>query len=706
MGTGKLSSLILTAVAFLLMGLAVPGAAASHGESPAVAAVIELQPETKHRQLDKAITHLLSYQHYRRSKLDDQLSELILDAYLEALDFNRSHFLASDVAAFAKYRRTLDNYLRAGNLQPAFEIFNVYLRRLEERTERIRRQLTEPVDFGIDESVELDRQDAPWPRSPAELDEIWRKRLKNELLTLILAGQDLETARQTLERRYDGRLRRTVQSTSEDVFQTYMNAVSRSFDPHTAYFSPRTSENFNIQMRLTLEGIGTVLRMEDERIEVVELVPGGPADLSGQLRPGDSIVGVGQGDREPMVDVIGWRLDDVVQLIRGQRGTVVRLQVVSGKAPADAMGRTLRLVRDTIRLENQAAKHEIQSLSVNGRVYRIGIITIPTFYSDFAAAQRGDVDYRSTTRDVRRLLLELRNEPVDGVLIDLRQNGGGSLQEAVELTGLFIDEGPVVQVRNALGSVEVATDPDPALIYDGPLAVLVDRFSASASEIFAGALQDYGRAVIIGEQTFGKGTVQQLIDLSRYVPRARGDVGQLKLTFAKFYRINGSSTQNRGVVPDLAFPSAYDSDEVGESAQDHALPWDEISPVRYRTYQRLGAIVPMLNRRHRQRIESDAAFRELLAEIQEAKDLRGQTQVSLMKSKRQAEYEQAQARLRARDNQHRIAQGLRPLGIDEDAADDVEAPDLLLNEAARIAADMANLLQPRRGNGRVVMTGR
>lgn len=706
MGTRKLTSVMLTAVALLLMGLAGPGATAGQGKSPAVTAVAELQPESKHRQLDQAITRLLSYHHYQRSKLDDQHAELILDAYLEALDFNRSYFLASDVAAFGKYRHTLDNYLRAGNLQPAYEIFNVYLRRLAERTERIRRQLAEPVDFDIDESVELDRQDALWSRSPAELDEIWRQRLKNELLTLVLAGQDLGTARQTLERRYDGRLRRTVQSTSEDVFQTYMNAVSRSFDPHTAYFSPRTSENFNIQMRLSLEGIGTVLRMEDEQIQVVELVPGGPADLSGQLHPGDSIVGVGQGDRGAMVDVIGWRLDDVVQLIRGRRGTVVRLQVISGKAPADAMGRTLRLIRDTIRLENQAAKSETRSFSVNGRVYRIGIITIPTFYSDFAAAQRGDADYRSTTRDVRRLLVELRQEAVDGVLIDLRQNGGGSLQEAVELTGLFIDEGPVVQVRNALGSVEVATDPDPALIYDGPLTVLVDRFSASASEIFAGALQDYGRAVIIGEQTFGKGTVQQLIDLSRYVPRARGDVGQLKLTFAKFYRINGSSTQNRGVVPDIGFPSTYDSDEVGESAQDHALPWDEISPVRYRTYRRLGAIVPMLNRRHRQRIESDPAFRDLLVEIQEAKDARGQTRVSLMKSKRQAEYEHLQARQRERDNQRRIAQGLQPLDIDEAPADDAEAPDLLLNEAAHIAADMTDLLQPRRGNGRVVMTGR
>lgn len=708
MGTYTHPLLRIAGLILLLLVLPLSSVLARQDEPSSPVAIADLAPDATHRKLDQAITRLLSHHHYRRAKLDDRQSQAILDAYLESLDFNRSYFLASDVAGFTrKYRYTLDNHLQAGNLQPAYEIYNVFQRRLQERIDYALQQLRKPVDFSIDESVRVDREDLPWPRSRTELDEIWRKRLKNELLTLVLAGQDLAEARATLSKRYEGSLRRAAQANNEDVFQTYMNAVSRSFDPHTAYFSPRTSENFNIQMSLSLEGIGSVLRMEDERVKVVELVPGGPADLSGQLRPDDNIIGVGQGDTGQMMDVIGWRLDDVVDLIRGPRGTVVRLQVVPGSAGASAVGKTVRLVRDTIKLEKQAAKAEVTSTPGRGHDYKIGVITIPTFYSDFAAAQRGDTDYRSTTRDVRNLLEELAWQHVDGILIDLRQNGGGSLQEAVELTGLFIAEGPVVQVRNSLGSVEVATDPDPELVYDGPLAILVDRFSASASEIFAGALQDYGRALVIGEQTFGKGTVQQLIDLERFIPSASGDVGQLKLTFAKFYRINGSSTQHRGVIPDISFPATYDSHEVGESSQEHALPWDRIKPVDYESNRRLSAITPILARRHRERIATDRGFQYLVEEIEEAKKLREETTVSLVKSKREAEHEKTEARQRERMNQRRIIQGLRPLRDGEEIADDEDQPDPFLDEASRIVADLVDLLGSRtRDSGRIVMTGR
>lgn len=693
----------------LVLLLAIPATVACQTEA-ALPVLPQLAPAPKYVKLDQTITRLLSDYHYRQAKLDNERSVMILAAYLQALDASRTYFLASDMATFnRKYRTTLHDYLLAGNLQPAYDIFNVYQRRLAERTVWILGQLRHAnFDFKVDESLELERKNAPWAASQAEQDEIWRKRLKNELLTLMLAGKDLAAARETLEKRYEVRLRGTAQYTSEDVFQLYMNAVSHSFDPHTAYFSPRTFENFNIQMRLSLEGIGTVLRMEEERVTVVELVPGGPADLSGQLKPGDQIIAVGQGEKGPMVDVIGWRLDDVVDLIRGSRNTVVRLQVVPAKAGPNSVGKTVRLVRDTVKLEKQAAKKEVKTFPLGDHQVKLGIISIPMFYSDFAAAQRGERDYRSTTRDVRRLLEELKREPVDGIVLDLRQNGGGSLQEAVELTGLFIPDGPVVQVRNSSGGVEVEKYPGAGLIYDGPLAVVVDRFSASASEIFAGAIQDYGRGVVIGEPTFGKGTVQTLIDLNRFLPNIKESVGQLKLTIAKFYRVNGSSTQHRGVIPDIALPSAFDPKEVGESAQEYALPWDEIKPVQYPANHRLASLLPELERRHQKRIAANPAFAVLLEDVAAAKQAREKTTVSLLKSKRQAEWEQAQAKQRERENQRRIALGLPPLRSDEILPEggeegDSKQPDLLLDESARILVDLIDLLDKQEGGQRALV---
>ena len=694
----------------LLVLLAIPGTVACQTEPT----LPQLAPAPKYVKLDQTITRLLADYHYRQARLDDAQSALILSAYLQALDANRSYFLDSDIESFnKKYRATLDDALLAGNLQPSYDIFNTYQRRLVERTNWIVNQLRSGTfDFNVDESVQLDRKNAPWATSSAELDEIWRKRLKNELLTLILAGKETPPPKEALLKRYEARLRGLAQYTSEDVFQLYMNAVSRSFDPHTAYFSPRNFENFNIQMRLSLEGIGTVLRMEDERVTVVELVPGGPADLSGQIKPGDHIIGVGQGEKGAVVDVIGWRLDDIVDLIRGPRNTVVRLQVVPAKAGPNAPPKTLRLVRTTVKLDKQAAKQEIKTFPLAGRQVKIGIISIPMFYSDFAAAQRGERDYRSTTRDVRRLLQDLKQAKVDGIVLDLRQNGGGSLQEAVELTGLFIPEGPVVQVRNSGGGVEVENDPDPGLVYDGPLAVLVDHYSASASEIFAGAIQDYGRGVVIGDPTFGKGTVQTLIDLGRFLPTIKEPVGQLKLTVAKFYRINGSSTQNRGVIPDIALPSAFDPNEVGESAQEFALPWDEIKPVPYGGSHRLAGLLPELEQRHKARISASPAFTAMEQEIETSKEAREKTTVSLLKRKREAEWEKIKVKQRELENQRRAALGLPPLRADETppdeeeittSADNAKQPDLLLDESARILVDLIELLDTHGGQKALVM---
>ncbi|MER2527191.1 MAG: carboxy terminal-processing peptidase [Candidatus Competibacter denitrificans] len=652
-----------------------------------------LAPNARQAFLDQTIAKLLSQHHYRQSKLDDRLSSLVLNTYLDDLDFGRVYFLASDIAGFEPYRTTLDDALRTGDLQPAYDIFNIYLRRLNERTTYIQSLLQQEPRFNVDESLNVDRKNAPWPKTVAELDEIWRKRIKHELLTLMLSGKDQAAARDLLVKRYENRLRQAQQSTSDDVFQLYMNAVAQAFDPHTAYFSPRNTENFNIQMRLSLEGIGCVLRMDEEQVTVVELVTGGPADLSQQIKSGDRIVAVAQGDGGPWVDVVGWRLDDVVDRIRGQRGTVVRLKVLPGKAGASAAEKTVRLVRDTIKLEKQAAKQEIKRFSGSGgRELRIGVITVPAFYSDFDAARRGDPNYRSTTRDVRRLLEELRGK-IDGLVLDLRENGGGSLQEAVDLTGLFIGEGPVVQVKNAgKEEPEIEKDSDPVRAYDGPLAVLVDHASASASEIFAGAIQDYGRGLVIGDSTFGKGTVQTLVDLNR-LTRAKEPQGQLKLTIAKFYRVNGSSTQHRGVRPDIAIPSLVDTQDIGESAQKNALPWDEIAPTRYRGDQALTGLIPELARRHQTRIAENPDYQAFLRDLEFSRQQREKTTVSLLESQRRAERERIENWQRERENRYRALKGLPALkpGDEIPEGKDSVIPDAALEESARIVGDLVLL---------------
>ena len=682
----------------LVLALGLPGVFAKSADPDTDLVVKDLAPVARQQHLDRTIANFLSQHHYRRSKLDDSLSSQVLSNYLEDLDFSRSYFLAGDLARFEQYRHTLDDALKRGDLQPAYDIFNTYLRRLAERTQRIQTLLQQEVRFDRDESLEVDRKDAPWARNAAELDEIWRKRLKHEMLTLMLSGKEQADAWELLGKRYDNRLRQALQSTSDDVFQLYMNAVARAFDPHTAYFSPRHTENFNIQMRLSLQGIGAVLRMEEEQVAVVELVAGGPADLSQKIRAGDRIVAVAQGEDGEWVDVVGWRLDDVVERIRGPRGTVVRLKVVPGQIGAAAAEQIVRLVRDTIQLEKQAARSEIRTLpgpDGDGRELRIGIITVPTFYSDFEAARNGVADYRSTTRDVRLLLKELRDE-IDGLVLDLRDNGGGSLQEAVDLTGLFISGGPVVQVRNAGGRIEIEEDGDSGRVYAGPLAVLVNHASASASEIFAGAIQDYGRGLVIGDSTFGKGTVQTLVDLNRFT-RTQEPQGQLKLTFAKFYRISGGSTQHRGVQPDIHVPSSVlDSDEVGESAQRNALPWDEIAAARYRGDPQLAALLPKLRQRHQARTKNDSDYQDFLEDLEFTRRQRDKPTLSLLESQRRAERAYLESWRRERENRYRAAKGLPPLKPGDliPEGEDSAVPDTTLEESARIIADLIVLSRP------------
>ncbi len=652
----------------------------------------KILPEPHHPGLSQTITKLLYQYHYEHYHLNDSLSSEILDRYIEDLDYNKFYFLASDIRQFEKYRYELDDDVRRGYLDPAYEIFNLYRQRVEERVDYALKRLQTPFDFTRDEYFQYNRKDAPWPRTRRELDELWRKRLKNEALNLKLNGKDWEGIQETLTKRYKNLRKRIRQYNSEDVFQLFMNAVTETYDPHTNYFSPITSDNFRIQMSLSYEGIGARLVTEDDYTKIVEIIPGGPAYFSGELHANDRIIGVAQGQDGEFVDVIGWRLDDVVQLIRGKRGTIVKLQILPAGAEPGDPPKVVVLKRDKIKLEEQAAKSRILEIDHEGRHYKIGVIKIPTFYSDIAAQERGDRDFKSTAKDVRRLLKELEAEQVNGVVIDLRRNGGGSLQEAIEVTGLFIKRGPVVQVRHSNGRINYGGDPDPGIVYDGPLAVLVDRYSASASEIFAAAIQDYGRGIVVGTQTFGKGTVQNLIPLNRFF-RAKGKkLGQLKITVAKFYRVSGGSTQHRGVWPDIQFPSIYQYMDIGESSRPNALAWDQIKPVKYQKFADLTDIIPKLRVRHRIRANENPEFKFLREDIEEYRINKNKKVVSLNEAKRRQEREKAKQKRLRRENARRMAIGLPPLkegekDEDEDKKDREEKSDYQLEETAHILAD-------------------
>lgn len=610
-----------------------------------------LEPLPIHANTTRNIVDALASRHYVSAYLDDNLSEKILDGYIDDLDPSKSYLLASDIAEFQQYRHTLDNLLRRGDVAPAFEVFNRYHLRVVDRFEKVITMLEAGVDqfdFSVDEELALDRSESPWASNMEELDDLWRRRVKHAVLNLKLTDKEPEKIQELLLKRYQNRLTRTLQTNSEDVYQLYMNAFTRTYDPHTQYFSPRTSENFNINMSLSLEGIGAVLQTEDEYTKVVSLVPAGPADKSKQLFPDDKIVAVGQGDEGDMVDVIGWRLDEVVQLIRGKKDTKVKLDVIPASAKDASESRVVQIVRNTVKLEEQSAKSEIIEVEQFGSTHRIGIIDIPTFYIDFQAYQQGDPDFKSTTRDVRKLIDELKEQDVSGIVIDLRDNGGGSLQEARTLTGLFIDRGPTVQIRSKSNRVDILSDRDISTVYNGPLAVLVNRLSASASEIFAGAIQDYQRGIIIGSQTFGKGTVQSLLPLNR---------GQLKLTQAKFYRISGESTQHRGIIPDIAYPSDYDPESIGESTLDDPLPWDKIQPTAYRTRSSLGHLLPDLRSLHEDRVAHDPEFAYIAEATRYRREHSDDFTITLNESKRLAEKDTEDKFWLALENQKRVAQG-------------------------------------------------
>jgi carboxyl-terminal processing protease len=642
-------------LAALALAMSAQFASAQPEKASAAPVATQMKPIAAQTQAALWASRVLARYHYKALPLDDAMSEKIFDNYLKSLDSEKLYFTQADVDQFAPMRTKFDDAINNENLSLPFSIFNLYQQRFGERMAYARELLKSKFDFTKDETLQLDREKAPWPKNEDEARDLWRKRVKNDWLRLKLAGKDEKAIRATLDKRYENYLNRLKKLNNEDVFQMFMNAYAMSIEPHTNYLGPRSAENFDIAMRLSLEGIGAVLQSRDDYTLVREIVPGGPADKSGKLKAGDRIVGVAQGPKEAFTDVLGWRIDDVVQLIRGEKDSTVRLDVIPADAGPDGKHVSISLVRKKIAMEEQSAKKSIIEVKDGGVKRRIGVISLPTFYQDFEARRKGDKDFKSATRDVARILGELKKDKVDNVLIDLRNNGGGSLIEAVELTGLFIDKGPVVQQRTAEGRVEVESDTNPGLAWDGPMGVLINRGSASASEIFAAAIQDYGRGIVIGEPSFGKGTVQTLIPLDRFSPSDKVHYGELKMTIAQFFRINGGTTQLRGVTPDIKLPVTGDIENFGESSYDNALPWVAIKPANYVAAGDLKELVSPLQKRHDQRVAKDKDFQYLEEDIAEVTKVRKENAISLNEAVRRKERDAQEARAKLREA--RLADG-------------------------------------------------
>ncbi len=650
-----------------------------------------LAPTARERMIARQVGSLLEEAHYSKLKIDDSLSPRVMDKFIDGLDGQRSYFLASDIAEFESHRLRFDDMIRTGDIEPAYLIFARYQQRNRERVQHALALLDREPDFALNESFEFDRESAPWAKDSAELDELWRKRVKNDAISLLLTNKSWAEARDVLRTRYERVLKRADQVKPEEVFELFLNAYARTFDPHSSYFSPRNSEEYKIQMSLNYEGIGASLQLVDEYVTIMNLIEGGPAAAAGTLKINDRITAVGQGRDGSMTDVVGWRIDDVVQLIRGKGGTPVRLQILPAAAAPGSPEKTVEFMRGKVTLEAQAAKKELKTFRRGEREYKVGVINVPGFYSDYDAQRAGEKDYRSTTRDVRKLIDELKKEGVDSIVMDLRGNGGGFLPEAQSLTGLFIDRGPVVQVQFSGGDKEVLDDDQSGVAYDGPLVVLIDRFSASASEIFAGAIQDYGRGVVVGQRSFGKGTVQNLVPLSRW--SARPVNGQLTVTIGKFYRVTGESTQHRGVEPDVTLASPISLADIGESSLDDALPWDRIQAAGFGQPGQLAPSIAKLVTEENARQRRDPDYRWWLADIAAVEKLRSQKNLSLNIETRKADRAALETERLARENDRRAARQ-QPVLKSISELDSAELPDVILDQAVQVAGDMVQFGSP------------
>ena len=673
-----------------------------------------LSPEDQHTTASKRITAQFTRAHYKAIQIDDVLSEQIFDRYIKQLDYARNVFLADDITSLSEHRHEFDSIIARGKLSVAYDIYNLNLERRLQRYEYALQLINStpfdseisasPFDFLKKEFYEFDREEASWAVNTEELDQLWRLKVKHDALNLTLTGKEWPKVKEILTKRYQYAIKRLKQSESEDVFQILMNSFARVVEPHTSYLSPRNAERFQMEMNLSLEGIGAVLRAEDDYTVIQSVVSGGPADKSKELKPKDRIVGVAQAEKG-FVDIIGWRLDDVVELIKGPKGTQVRLQILSGDSEDAASVKVVSIIRDIIKLEDRAAKSEVyketysveqastevanegepskvvtdqNQLKDKSEGKKLGVITIPSFYNNLS-------------RDVKKELEKLKAEHVEGIIVDLRGNGGGSLNEATLLTGLFINRGPVVQVRDGANRVQVNRDRDGLSYYDGPLTVMVDRYSASASEIFAAAIQDYGRGVIVGEHTFGKGTVQQHRGLGRVYDLYEKPLGSIQFTIAKFYRINGGSTQHRGVLPDISFPTAIDPNEWGESKEENALPWDQIERAKYLALNDLSAELPYLDSLHQQRIKNNREFNYLLDDISEYQQEKDEKVISLNIEERKAKRAERKAKQLVRVNERLVIMGKEKVTSLDDLPEALDKLDPFLDETAKITFDLIML---------------
>ena len=607
-----------------------------------------LVPAEKHAKESQLVVRLIEHLHYKNSQLDDEMSKQILDKYISILDPNKMYFMSKDILAFDAWQEQMDDFIKEGRLKPAYDIFNLFKERMQSRIDFALKQLDQEISFDADETYQWDREKAEWPMDEKSLDAVWKQKVKNDYLSLKLVDKKPAKIKEIVEKRYKLMAKRINERKSDDVFQFYMNAYVSLIEPHTGYMAPRTSENFEINMSLSLEGIGAILGNDGEYTAIDTVVKGGPAEMEGTLKKGDKIVAVGQDAEGSFEDVIGWALEDVVQLIRGEKGSTVRLQVLDKDDEPGVMPHTINIVRDKVKLEQQAAQYQILKVKSEEGERKVGVIDLPTFYMDFEAYQSGDPDFRSTTKDVKDILSKMEAEGVEGVIVDLRNNGGGSLYEAVQLTGLFIDKGPVVQTKFSGGKVDVKEDKMKDMAWDGPVMVMVNRFSASASEIFAAALQDYGRAVIVGDPTFGKGTVQNVLPLQEYTNDKENKLGQMKMTIAQFFRINGGSTQNRGVIPDIEFPASPGLEEYGESSYDNALPWSSIQASDYVLFDDLSEEIVFLKKQSKARNQVNFEFAFLDKEIELYEQEKDNKTISLSEAERKAKSEARKARKEAR----------------------------------------------------------
>jgi len=683
-----------------------------------VVSVNDLKPDMQQSVVAKSLVELIENFHYQKVAVNDAFSSVVFDEYLKALDGGRSYFLQSDIADFEKFRLTMDDDVRSGDLSVPFYIFNVYQKRYNDRVSFALKEIEKKFSFTSNDTYTYDREKLPWLKSESESNSLWSKRVKYEMLNLKITGTEEEKIKETLKKRYVNLISQSSKFNQQDVFQIFMNSFTGTVDPHTSYFVPNKAQEFNEDLARTFEGIGARLQLENEVVKIAEIIPGGPAFKSKAIQANDRIIAVAQGKAGEFVDVIGWRLDVTVSKIKGPKGTIVRLKVIPAGQELSSTPKIVELVRDKVVLEDQSAKRTIKTIISGGKPYKIGIIQLPAFYADFRAMQAGDPNYKSTTRDVRLLLDTLKREKVDAVVLDLRSNGGGSLPEAISLTGLFIKSGSVVQVRDRKNEIEVSEDEDESIAWTGPLGVFIDRFSASASEIFAGAIQDYGRGVIIGNPSYGKGTVQQGIDMSRVISttdklmlkgaqtvNAKGsqsdskganvtrtnapEFGQINLTIAKFYRVNGSSTQHKGVVPDIEFPTVFSKDKYGESSEPRALPWDTIAPSQFSRLVSLDGVKRKLITLHQERMKTSVGFKDLKEDIAEFAKREAETSITLNEAQLKKERDEQEAKSLLRENQKRVAKGLVPLKKGE--IKPKEDIDFIRDEGLQIIADFIQI---------------